>query len=117
KGKDACDTGLIEIGWCKPRMIEIYLKVAGWATGVYCAKDASRHWFNKSAVKLTAQVPARLADIPPCPRRYNAAAPGHLLRPGGHGHGAPAGSGRLRRSPLKPAVSQPAVNRELGAKP
>lgn len=80
KGLEVGYTGLIEIGWGKRRIMEMYLNVAEWAPGVYGAEAASRHWFDKSADKLTAREAARLAAILPSPRRYNAGSPGPYVR-------------------------------------
>ncbi|WP_312782799.1 monofunctional biosynthetic peptidoglycan transglycosylase [Brevundimonas sp.] len=80
KGLEVGYTGLIELVWGKRRIMEMYLNVAEWAPGVYGAEAASRHWFDKSADKLTAREAARLAAILPSPRRYKAASPGPYVR-------------------------------------
>ena len=80
KGLEVGYTGLIEIGWGKRRIMEMYLNVAEWAPGVYGAEAASQHWFHKSAENLTAREAARLAAILPSPRRYRAADPGPYVR-------------------------------------
>ena len=80
KGLEVGYTGLIELVWGKRRIMEMYLNVAEWAPGVYGAEAASRHWFDKSADKLTAREAARLAAILPSPRRDRAADPGPYVR-------------------------------------
>ena len=80
KGLEAGFTGLIELGWGKRRIIEVYLNVAEWAPGVYGAEAASQHWFGKSAKDLTRQQASRLAAILPAPRRYKAATPGPYVQ-------------------------------------
>ena len=80
KGLEAGYTVLIETVWGKRRIMEVYLNVAEWAPGVYGAEAAARHWFGKSADRLTAREAARLAAILPSPRRYNASSPGPYVR-------------------------------------
>lgn len=80
KGLEAGYTVLIETGWSKRRILEVYLNVAEFAPGVYGAEAAARHWFGKSARDLTASEAARLAAILPSPRRYNAGQPGPYVR-------------------------------------
>lgn len=80
KGLEASYTVLIETGWSKRRILEVYLNVAEFAPGVYGAEAGARHWFGKSARDLTASEAARLAAILPSPRRYNAGQPGPYVR-------------------------------------
>lgn len=71
---------LIELGWGKRRIMEMYLNVAEFAPGVYGAEAGARHWYDKSARDLTRAEAARLAAVLPSPRRYNAASPGPYVR-------------------------------------
>ena len=71
---------LIEFGWGKKRIIEMYLNVAEFAPGVYGAEAAAQHWYNKSAKNLSRAEAARLVAVLPSPRRYNAASPGPYVR-------------------------------------
>lgn len=80
KGVEAWFTFWIELLWPKQRILEVYLNVAEWAPGVYGAEAGARHWFGKSADKLSRLEAARLASILPSPRRYKAADPGPLVR-------------------------------------
>ena len=80
KGLEAGFTGLIEVVWGKPRIMEVYLNVVEWAPGVYGAEAAAQKWFGKSAASLTRTEAARLAAILPAPRRYKAAPPGPYVR-------------------------------------
>ena len=80
KGLEVGYTGLIEIGWGKRRIMEMYLNVAEWAPGVYGAEAASQHWFHKSAENLTAREAARLAAILPSPLKWKAAQPGPYVK-------------------------------------
>lgn len=80
KGLEAGYTVLIETGWSKRRILEVYLNVAEFAPGVYGAEAGARHWFGKSARDLTPREAARMAAILPSPRRYNAGQPGPYVR-------------------------------------
>ena len=80
KGFEAGYTILIEFGWGKKRIMEVYLNVAEFAPGVYGAEAASRHWFGKSAKNLSRAEAARLIAVLPSPRRYNAASPGPYVQ-------------------------------------
>lgn len=80
KGLEAGYTVLIEFGWGKKRIMEMYLNVAEFAPGVYGAEAAAQHWFGKSAKNLDRREAARLIAVLPSPRRYNAASPGPYVR-------------------------------------
>lgn len=80
KGLEAGYSVLIEYGWGKKRIMEVYLNVAEFAPGVYGAEAAAQHWFGKSAEHLSRQEAARLIAVLPSPRRYNAAKPGPYVR-------------------------------------
>lgn len=80
KGLEAGYTVLIEFGWGKKRIMEVYLNVAEFAPGVYGAEAAAQHWFGKSAKNLDRREAARLIAVLPSPRRYNAASPGPYVR-------------------------------------
>jgi len=80
KGLEAGYTVLIETGWGKRRILEVYLNVAEMGPGVYGAEAAARHWFGKSAADLSPREAARIAAILPSPRRYDAATPGPYVR-------------------------------------
>lgn len=76
KGFEVYFTVLIETLWPKRRVMEVYLNVIEWGPGVFGAEAASRHWFGKSASRLTQLEAARLAAILPNPNRYRANPPG-----------------------------------------
>ncbi|AQR62775.1 monofunctional biosynthetic peptidoglycan transglycosylase [Brevundimonas sp. LM2] len=80
KGLEAGYTVLIETGWGKRRILEVYLNVAEMGPGVYGAEAAARHWFGTSAADLSPRQAARLAAILPSPRRYDAGTPGPYVR-------------------------------------
>ena len=80
KGVEAYFTGLIELIWGKPRIMEVYLNVAEFGRGVFGVEAASRHYFHKSAKNLTRQEAARLAAILPQPIKRDAASPGRYTK-------------------------------------
>lgn len=80
KGLEAGYSILIEFGWGKRRIMEVYLNVAEFAPGVYGAEAGAQHWFGKSAKALSRNEAARLIAVLPSPRRYNAASPGPYVR-------------------------------------
>jgi monofunctional glycosyltransferase len=60
----------------KRRILEIYLNVAEWGTGVYGAGEAAKRDFGVSASNLTRSQSALLAAALPSPRLRNPARPG-----------------------------------------
>ena len=71
KAQEALITRSLEQHLTKERILELYLNVAEWGTGVYGAEAAARHHFRKSASELTEDDAAWLAAILPSPRRYD----------------------------------------------
>jgi monofunctional biosynthetic peptidoglycan transglycosylase len=80
KGLEAWFTGLIELFWGKPRIMEIYLNVAEMGPGIYGVEAAAQHYFNTSAAKLSPLQAARIAAILPQPIKRDAAAPGRYVK-------------------------------------
>ena len=76
KGLEAYFTGLIELGWGKRRILEMYLNVVEWGPGLYGAEAASQRYFKTSAAKLSPAQSARLAAILPSPLKWKAVQPG-----------------------------------------
>ena len=64
----------------KRRIMEIYLNVVEWDTGIYGAEAASQHYFGVPAAKLSAAQAARLAAILPSPETRDAGNPGRGTR-------------------------------------
>ncbi len=60
----------------KRRIMELYLNVAEWDTGVYGAEAAAMHYFGVPAARLSAAQAARLAAVLPAPEARHAANPG-----------------------------------------
>ena len=71
KGAEAYLTGLIELFWTKPRIMELYLNVIEWGDGIYGAEMAARTHFGKSAAALTVHDAALLAAVLPNPRHWS----------------------------------------------
>ena len=75
KGLEAWFTLLIEALWPKQRILEVYLNIAEWDSGVFGLEAAARHYFGVSAGQLSAAQASRLAAILPDPRGRDAARP------------------------------------------
>ena len=80
KGLEAWFTLLIEVGWSKKRILEVYLNIVEFGDGVYGAEAAARTTFGKSAKRLTPSEAALLAAVLPNPRKFHAAAPSEYIR-------------------------------------
>jgi monofunctional biosynthetic peptidoglycan transglycosylase len=78
KAEEAVITIMLEAMLPKRRILEIYLNVIEWGSGVFGAESASREYFGTSAAQLSAEQAARLAAMAPNPRFYerNPGAPG-----------------------------------------
>jgi len=62
-------TPLVELMWSKDRILEVYLNIAEFDTGVFGVEAAAQHYFNRTASDLTPRQSARLASILPAPQR------------------------------------------------
>ena len=78
KAEEAVITVMLETMLPKRRILEIYLNVIEWGSGVFGAEEASRLYFGATAAQLSAEQAARLAAMAPNPRFYqrNPGAPG-----------------------------------------
>ncbi|MCB1473310.1 MAG: monofunctional biosynthetic peptidoglycan transglycosylase [Rhodobiaceae bacterium] len=65
----------MDLVWPKRRLIEIYLNTVEWDDGVYGAEAASRHYFGRSAARLTRRQAALLATALPMPGIRNPGGP------------------------------------------
>jgi monofunctional biosynthetic peptidoglycan transglycosylase len=70
KGQELVLTFALETFLSKHRILTIYLNSVEWGEGVFGAEAASRHYFGKSAAKLSAREAAKLAVMLPNPRFY-----------------------------------------------
>ncbi|WP_275287845.1 monofunctional biosynthetic peptidoglycan transglycosylase [Halomonas elongata] len=75
KGLEAWFTLLLELLWPKERILEVYLNIAEWDSGVFGLEAAAQHYFGVSAVELTSAQASRLAAILPNPRGWSASRP------------------------------------------
>ncbi len=80
KGFEAYFTVLIELGWSKRRILEVYLNIVEFGDGIYGVEAASRAFFGKPARKLRPSEAALLAAVLPNPHKYRVDAPsGYIL--------------------------------------
>jgi monofunctional biosynthetic peptidoglycan transglycosylase len=70
KAQEAVITVMLEALWDKRRILEVYLNVVEWGTGIFGAEAAARHYYGVGAAQLSAEQAARLAVMLPAPRRY-----------------------------------------------
>ncbi len=70
KAQEAAITWMLEMLMDKERILEIYLNVAEWGTGVFGAEAAAQYYYNTSAAKVNAEQAARLAAMLPRPLYY-----------------------------------------------
>ena len=70
KAEEALITVMLETILDKRRILELYLNVIEWGTGVFGCEAAARHYFGVGAMALDAAQAARLAAMAPNPRYY-----------------------------------------------
>lgn len=80
KGFEAWFTLLIETGWSKRRILEVYLNIVEFGDGVYGAEAAARAYFGKPARRLSPSEAALLAAVLPNPHKFHANAPSEYIR-------------------------------------
>jgi len=71
KIKEAIYTWRLERNLSKKRIVELYVNAAEWGDGIFGIQAASRHYYGKNAMALTAEEAAKLASVLPNPIRYN----------------------------------------------
>ncbi|MDO8596743.1 MAG: monofunctional biosynthetic peptidoglycan transglycosylase, partial [Sulfuricaulis sp.] len=74
KAQEAAITVMLETIMTKRRILEIYLNVIEWGSGVFGAEAAAQHHFGIAAAALSPEQAAQLAAMVPSPRRYRAGA-------------------------------------------
>ena len=79
KGLEAWFTVLIEVGWGKKRIMEVYMNSIEFGPGIYGAESASRRYFGVGADKLTQAQASRLAAILPSPLKWRVIKPGKYV--------------------------------------
>ena len=70
KAEEIFLTMVMEATWSKGRIIETYLNIAEFGEGIFGVEAAARHYFGKTALKLTAWESAWLAAILSNPKYY-----------------------------------------------
>jgi len=75
KGAEAYLTLWIELLWPKRRILEVYLNVAEFGSGIFGAGAAAEYIFDKPARALTLREAATLVAILPSPKRMSAMRP------------------------------------------
>lgn len=80
KAFEALLTPVLELFWPKTRIIEVYLNIAEFDTGVFGVKAAAAHYFGVSPDALTPTQAARLAAILPNPKGRSASNPSNFVR-------------------------------------
>lgn len=80
KGQEAVIALMIELLWDKRRILEVYLNVVEWGSGVFGAEAAARHYYQASAAQVGPSAAARLAVMLPNPRQYEKAMPAWVIR-------------------------------------
>jgi monofunctional glycosyltransferase len=79
KGIEAYITELLELGWPKSRILEVYLNVIEWGDGVYGAEEAALVHFHKPAGTLNRREAALLTAILPNPRTLSVERPSRYI--------------------------------------
>lgn len=80
KALEAATTPVVELIWSKKRILEVYMNIAEFDSGVFGAEAAARHYFGVGPEALTATQAARLAAVLPAPKSRNAGNPGPYVR-------------------------------------
>ncbi|WP_164156352.1 monofunctional biosynthetic peptidoglycan transglycosylase [Sandarakinorhabdus rubra] len=80
KALEAWFTGLIEIFWGKPRIMEMYLNIVEMGPGIYGMAAASDHYFGGRVDRLSAGEAAKLAAILPQPIKRSVTKPSRSVR-------------------------------------
>jgi len=80
KGLEAWFTLLLEAGWPKKRILEVYLNIVEFGDGIYGVEAASHAYFGKPAKKLRPSEAALLAAVLPNPHRFKVASPSPYIQ-------------------------------------
>ena len=80
KALEALFTPVVEALWSKRRILEVYLNVAEFDTGVFGIEAAAQHHFGVSAADLSARQAALLAAVLPNPKERQAVNPSTATR-------------------------------------
>lgn len=80
KGLEAYYTLLFEGFLTKVRILELYLNVVDWGTGVIGAEAASQKYFHRSAADIDPSQAAGMAAILPNPHNWSPTKPNNYVR-------------------------------------
>lgn len=80
KALEAMLTPVMEAIWSKKRILEVYVNIAEFDTGVFGVEAASQRYFGIPAQQLNARQSARLAMVLPNPKDRDAADPRRFER-------------------------------------
>jgi len=80
KVAEAYYTVLIELFWTKPRILEMYLNVVDWGTGIMGAEAASKKYFHSNSASINPSQAARMAAILPSPHKWSPVNPNERVR-------------------------------------
>ena len=80
KAIEALMTPYAEMVWNKKRLLEIYINVAEFDTGVFGIQAAARHHFGVDSAQLNRVQAGRLAVVLPDPKGRSATKPGARLK-------------------------------------
>lgn len=80
KALEALMTPALEALWPKKRIVEVYLNIAEFDTGIFGVKAAAQHYFGVTPDALSATQAARLAAILPNPKARSAKNPSSFVR-------------------------------------
>lgn len=75
KALEALMTPMVELLWSKRRILEVYLNIAEFDTGIFGVQAAAKHHFNRDAADLNARQAALLAAVLPAPQARSASQP------------------------------------------
>lgn len=73
KALEAGMTPMVELFWSKQRILEVYLNVAEFGTGIFGVEAAARHYFDVGPDALSPSQAAALAAVLPNPKARNPA--------------------------------------------
>lgn len=80
KALEAIITPVVELIWSKRRILEVYLNVAEFDTGVFGIEAAAQHHFGISALELSASQASLLAAVLPNPKERQAVNPSEFVQ-------------------------------------
>lgn len=80
KGLEAYFTLLIELTWPKQRIVEVYLNIAEFGSGIYGVPAASRYYFDRDPSRISDSDAALLAAVLPNPHVLQVERPSRYVR-------------------------------------